>query len=153
MATERYACSEHWQRFAYEIMVINGIEVNACHIVIGSERHSSCSLMHSEIDSEPLELLHLLRAGSLNELIVGGHLISKDAIEPEARLMGFLLHAVQHSAELDIPKTTRMLYASTQTTSFQAFVKQSSSPLIMNPEASELTKVNKKEGWPTKHRV
>ena len=109
--------------------------------------------MHSEIDSESSELWHLLRAGSLNELIVGGHLISKDAIEPEARLMGFLLHAVQHSAELDIPKTTRMLYASTQTTSFQVFVKQSSSPLIMNPEVSELTKVNKKEGWPTKHRV
>ena len=74
--------------------------------------------MHAEINSELSELWHLLRIGSLNELIVGGHLISKEVIEPKAGLMGFLLHAIQHSAELDIPKTTRMLYASTQTTSF-----------------------------------
>ena len=37
MGTERHTCSEHWQQFAYEIMVINRIELNQCHIVIASE--------------------------------------------------------------------------------------------------------------------
>ena len=109
--------------------------------------------MHAEIDSELSGLWHLLRIGSLNELIVGGHLISRDSIEPKVGHIGFFLHAIQHFAELDIPKTTRMLDASTQTISFQVSVKQSSSPLIMSPEASELTEVNKREGWPSKHKI
>ena len=37
MGTERHTYSEHWQQFAYEIMVINRIELNQCHIVIASE--------------------------------------------------------------------------------------------------------------------